>query len=234
MHLLLLAEGVAIVRYEDAVFLGQVQAGRRQGLGILVSVAGECYEGAWQDDRRHGHGLETCPEGQYCGEFVLGRREGWGVMHYPDGSVYEGDWVAGRPKGFCGCHRTPEGLTYKGQWDGCAEGMGRLTNSQGDVYEGNFRGGLKEGFGREAFASGVMYHGYYRENQYEGEGILRELNFEYEGEFRGGLMEGKGVQHCRDHTYTGGSLNRPVPSWKEAGLGRHRLGGRGSLHRPIR
>ena len=47
-----------IKRYKNALFKGQLQDGKRQGLGILIGDTGRIYEGQWQLDQRQGMGFE--------------------------------------------------------------------------------------------------------------------------------------------------------------------------------
>ena len=45
------------------------------------------YEGAYLDDKKHGHGIYTWTSGgRYTGEWNVGKKHGHGVYNYPDGS----------------------------------------------------------------------------------------------------------------------------------------------------
>lgn len=48
-----------------------------------------CYDGSWHDDRRHGRGKETQPQGGYYdGGWEADVRHGAGMYLYPDGRLY--------------------------------------------------------------------------------------------------------------------------------------------------
>jgi len=45
--------------------------------------------GSWRDDKQHGFGLETWPDGAvYEGEYHEGKKNGRGKLTFADGSVY--------------------------------------------------------------------------------------------------------------------------------------------------
>jgi len=55
------------------------------------------YEGQWSQDKRHGRGKETFPEGGYYnGEWEWDLRHGNGEYLFPDGRLYDVTYVAGQ------------------------------------------------------------------------------------------------------------------------------------------
>jgi hypothetical protein len=52
-----------------------------------------------------------------------------------------------------------------------ANGKGRLTYENGDVYEGNFDNDLREGWGVFIHADGTKYEGQWEMDQQHGRGI---------------------------------------------------------------
>eukprot|EP01017_Pseudomicrothorax_dubius_P047283 TRINITY_DN846_c0_g4_i1.p1 TRINITY_DN846_c0_g4~~TRINITY_DN846_c0_g4_i1.p1 ORF type:complete len:339 (+),score=104.90 TRINITY_DN846_c0_g4_i1:480-1496(+) len=114
----------------------------------------------------------------------------WAEEHYSDGSHYRG--------------------FKRGD---LRHGRGTLRYVNGGVYDGSWVDGKMEGFGRMLFASGnVAYEGWFREDKFDGEGILyneepepceEEFDYKdfggleskwtrYEGEFKNDNKEGHG------------------------------------------
>ena len=48
-------------RFPQAIFLGVMREGRRNGMGVMKYANGRQYEGAWEKDLRHGKGFERYP-----------------------------------------------------------------------------------------------------------------------------------------------------------------------------
>ena len=58
------------------------------------------YEGEWENDVKHGKGLEICPNGNvFVGYYMNGKPEGVGVFTWQNGEVYEGEWRNGMKHG---------------------------------------------------------------------------------------------------------------------------------------
>jgi hypothetical protein len=59
-----------IKRYPDALYFGEVEAGKRNGLGVMKYKNSRVYEGNWAHDLRSGKGYEKYPNRNiYCGDF---------------------------------------------------------------------------------------------------------------------------------------------------------------------
>jgi hypothetical protein len=75
------------------VFYGEFANGKlRRGKLESRQPGSECvYQGGFVDERKHGQGKETLPDGTtYEGEFNQGRRVGRGRLTLPDGEWFEG------------------------------------------------------------------------------------------------------------------------------------------------
>ena len=49
--------------------------------------------GEWKDDKQHGKGIETWPDGaKYEGSYAEGKKHGRGTLTFADGSIYTGDF----------------------------------------------------------------------------------------------------------------------------------------------
>lgn len=124
--------GIVWSRYE-----GEMQAGRHDGQGTLVSRFGVRYEGGFAEHRYEGQGRLSYPSGAtFAGRFAAGQLEGPCTYDGPEGQHYDGQCAAGRP-----------------------EGRGTIRFANGDRYEGTVKGGGPAGQGRYVWASGETYEG---------------------------------------------------------------------------
>lgn len=100
---------------------------------------GSMYVGEWNSDsQKHGRGkLMYSNKTEYIGQFEHGLHSGSGVLLIPDTSnkslshKYEGDFK-----------------------NGCFDGFGVFTRSDGMKYEGEFKDGNITGFGLVTFSDG--------------------------------------------------------------------------------
>ncbi|KAH3765464.1 2-isopropylmalate synthase [Pelomyxa schiedti] len=122
--------------YSEAPPGGDVQA------GVMVTV----YEGAWNNDQMHGHGMWRSPETGtiYCGEWDHDEMCGPGRMLIGENSRY---------------HDT--GGSYVGlQKDWRFHGEGVRVWSNGDRYQGNWEDGMEHGNGTKRWArDGSSFNG---------------------------------------------------------------------------
>jgi len=86
------------------------------------------------------------------------------------------------------------------------DGHGKMTYSDGDVYEGEWKDGKKQGFGELRTGSGNHYKGYFEEGLRCGEGMQTWPNGGslYKGTWRAGDPHGRGrMIHQNKMTFTG-------------------------------
>lgn len=105
--------------------------------------------------------------------------------------------------------------------EGVRDGVGKLEWSNGDVYEGDFKNGLrhgkgtmvelngkrkyegtwvlsqKEGKGVEMFSNGDKYTGDFSGDRFHGQGELITKGGHYTGSFKNGLRDGFGIMQFR-------------------------------------
>lgn len=80
-------------RFPQAIYLGIMIDGKREGKGIMKYSNGRQYEGNWERDLRNGKGFERYPNGNsYFGSFKMGKADGKGVYTWVNGEVYDGEW----------------------------------------------------------------------------------------------------------------------------------------------
>jgi hypothetical protein len=85
------------------------------------------------------------------------------------------------------------GHTFEGDFDSEFTGKGKATSAGGDVYEGDFVGGLLNGTGKVTYANGNVQEGNFVEGLLNGKGKFTYANGTvYEGDFVNDLFEGKG------------------------------------------
>lgn len=89
-----------------------------------------------------------------------------------------------------------------GVWkNGTIDGEGKAVYTNGEVYEGEFKAGLRDGTGTLYSADGlVLYDGDQRDNVEEGTGINYFCNGKewYEGDFKAGQREGDNVYYWKN------------------------------------
>jgi hypothetical protein len=57
---------------------------RKNGVGCYINKSGVKYEGLFENDQKHGFGIETFSDGKYQGYFIKGKRHGEGFYQYYD------------------------------------------------------------------------------------------------------------------------------------------------------
>lgn len=71
-----------------------------------------------------------------------------------------------------------------------------MKYSNNDLYDGEWKKGLKDGLGEYRYCNGDKYVGYWKEDKKSGEGTLSmSTGDEYKGGWFDGKKEGKGVYH---------------------------------------
>uniref|UniRef100_A0A453DCV6 Uncharacterized protein n=1 Tax=Aegilops tauschii subsp. strangulata TaxID=200361 RepID=A0A453DCV6_AEGTS len=139
-----------------AVYEGEYSAGFVDGEGTYL--AGPCtsssslsssYKGQWKLDRKHGHGLQTYPNGDtFDGSWVQGQMEGHGRYTWANGNSYVGTMRNGTMFGKGVLTWSATGDSFQGNWlDGAMHGYGLYTWEDGGCYLGTWTRGFKDGKG---------------------------------------------------------------------------------------
>ena len=111
--------------YENGIFYGKVEEGKKEGQGIYNFNNGETYVGEFKNDLR----------------------EGIGIYYYKDGSSYNGNWEKDKKHGY-GIYSYPDNEAYVGEWKyGKYDGLGIFFYRNGDKYVGEVNENHRDGFG---------------------------------------------------------------------------------------
>jgi len=137
-----------------------------------VTFGNARYEGEFQNDRPHGHGVGTFTNGdKYVGEFRDGKYHGQGTFTYANGEEYVGEFKDDKIHGQ-GTYTWANGNKYVGEYrDGKYHGQGTYTYANGEKYVGEYKDDKRNGQGTFTFANGNKYVGEYRDGQRNGQGI---------------------------------------------------------------
>ena len=138
------------ISYDGGVsYVGQVEAGKRQGLGVAELADGERQAGEWSADRLNGLGtVKFADDVRYSGQWRDGRSTGLGLREKPGSERSEGNFVDGRLEGM-GVRRTltSPNILQSGEFRaGQLEGPGVEQVVDGERYEGTFRRGRRDGY----------------------------------------------------------------------------------------
>jgi hypothetical protein len=105
-----------------------------------------------------------------------------GIGYFEDGSIYEGNmkWrkITGKGTMKWGSKSGFLNFSYEGEWkDGEMNGKGKLTFSNGDIYEGEFVRGEREGIGTYYYTEkGDVYKGSWKSGYKDGSGTYGYKN----------------------------------------------------------
>ncbi len=151
-----------------ASYVGQVVAGKRQGLGVAELANGERQAGDWDADRLDGLGIVRLgDDSRYAGQWNDGQSTGLGVREKPGVERTEGNFVAGRLEGL-GVRRTltEPNVVQSGEFQAdMLEGPGVETIGTRERYEGGFRASRRQGYGQVTGADGKVRSGLWEDGK---------------------------------------------------------------------
>ena len=195
-----------VVYKNGNVYCGTVNAGKREGRGVMTHANGHKYDGEFKNDKKEGRGVYTFADGdKYDGEFKNSNFEGHGVMTFSNVDKYDGEFKNDNFEGR-GVMTFANGDKYDGEFkNGKRQGRGIMTFVSGNKYDGDYKNDKKEGRGIMTFADGAKYDGEFKNGKRQGRGIMtfanRSIYKKYDGEFKNDKKEGCGVM-----TYANGSI----------------------------
>ncbi|XP_003227382.2 alsin [Anolis carolinensis] len=126
-------------------YVGYWKEGKMCGQGTYNYATGEVYEGSFQDNMRHGHGLlrsgklTSSSPSMFIGQWVMDKKTGYGVFDdITRGEKYMGMWQDDLCQGNS-VVVTQFGLYYEGAFNNNKMmGSGVLLSEDDTVYEGEF------------------------------------------------------------------------------------------------
>lgn len=178
------------------------------GYGVLLYNESERFcEGEFQNNCKHGDGLEYIRGDIYVGKFVNNKPEDPnGIFYWKNKDLFMGSFLNGMKHG---TGRWESGSDfYDGTWKlNRPEGKGHIHTTLSD-YQGEVKGGYKHGRGSEMFSNGDHYEGLYANGKPEGDGVYRWNNGAiYRGQFKNGIRYGYGEWSYGSEKYEGEYVN---------------------------
>ena len=149
-------------------------------------------------------------ETMYIGSVnIYGERHGYGKLIQKNGVKIEGFWREGTLEGWSRV-TDGDGQFFEGYYiNGKINGKGIKKNLEEYSYIGEFYLGMKEGFGKEENKK-IIYEGEFHKDLKCGKGIcqFKLLGEKYEGEFQNNLINGKGFYKWKNgNTFKGNFIN---------------------------
>ena len=159
---------------------------------------GEVRGAGFLDGELHGHGTRTYANGDvYTGELDRATPCGTGIVRYADGRTLEGTFVDGKAEGEAAL-TSASGDRYHGSVVASEpSGFGEWTSAtDGSVYVGEFRHGLREGRGRLELPDGGASEGEWSHGELDGQAEVRRADGSYyRGHFLSGQRHGRGLSY---------------------------------------
>ncbi|XP_074196238.1 alsin isoform X3 [Rhinolophus sinicus] len=152
-------------------YVGHWKEGKMCGQGVYSYASGEVFEGCFQDNMRHGHGLLRS-----------------GKLTSSSPSMFIGQWVMDKKAGYGVFDDITRGEKYMGMWqDDVCQGNGVVVTQFGLYYEGNFHLNKMMGNGVLLSEDDTIYEGEFSDDwTLSGKGTLTMPNGDYiEGCFSG-------------------------------------------------
>ena len=204
---------------------GQMLNDKFDGKGTMSFPDGSSYKGGFKDDKQHGYGefidkdgnksIGNWKNGQLdldgeiktinkdgtilTGKWKNGKLEGNAKVIFPDGGQYEGQLI---DKGFKlhgkGILTKKDGTRYEGEFENGQLIEAKVYDEWSMLrYDGELQGVIKHGIGKEYKDDKLIYEGEYKNDKFNGKGILHYQygstpNTKYEGEFKDNKPNGKG------------------------------------------
>lgn len=188
-----------------------------QSRGLRVLPNGDVYEGEFEGNLPHGHGLLTYYNGSiYSGAFQRGKKHGFGSYRWSDGNVYKGNWENGAMHG-TGVMTYSEGGSYSGSFfAGKKHGDGVFIDKRGNRFACPWDQGVMTGHGTIVFHTGTCYNGDIAAGQAHGSGSCEySLNRKEDGSWVGCIYTGL---WCRGVQTGHGIVKYALPVWPHTAM----------------
>lgn len=149
--------GKGIYRYaiNGDKYEGDWQENAKSGIGKMVYRKKKEEEKTFEE------------RGEYHGYWENNRRHGEGVFTYPNGDIYSGWWRFGNKEGKGTYIFKETGMKMVGDWEQGAIKRGRWSYPNGLYWEGDFENNKPKGFGTWYFKNGNKLHGTFEQKPKE-------------------------------------------------------------------
>ena len=130
-------------------------------------------------------------------------------IKFINGEIYKGSWSVNNKKNGFGINIYPDGLIYKGLWDGGTIGKyGLFLEENGNYYKGEIKHGKFNGKGEINIKDRYKYIGEFSSDMPDGKGYIEDVDkgFKYKGDMVKGKKEGKGILEYNDGTIYDGEF----------------------------
>jgi hypothetical protein len=179
------------------LYEGHVVRGVPHGWGILYTKKGDVLEGIFNSGKPEKYlRLITADGLDYIGDLKDDKRHGKGTLTKPDGSSVQCDqWVDGQATGIVEERDGSKRLVFRGQRNAKGLFEGQCTVGRPDfVVEGKFKDGLVDGPAKKTYTDGRVYQGLLNKDFVEeGQGSLTFIDGrKFSGPFQRGLPNGEG------------------------------------------
>lgn len=172
----------------------------------IYSISGNAYTGEWQDNKKHGKGIQVWKKAGaiYDGEWKFGKRDGYGTYSIINPKSkectqkYWGEWKNGKKHGF-GTYFYSCSAVYEGEWsEDTQNGWGRMYYANGDIYEGEWLKDKSHGQGTLRCANENWYEGTWRDGKKNGYGkfFYFDQGQVYEGVWLDGIAKCGTLSDC--------------------------------------
>lgn len=156
--------------------------------------------------------------GEYMGEITNGQIQGNGKAIFKNLDIYDGQWKNGKMSGkgiykFWDKEKDKYTQVYEGEFkEGVRDGFGEMTYSNRDKYVGVWQNDFRTGEGICWFADGSIFHGIWKFDTMI-RGVFRRNNGEfYDGELKDGLFHGYGKIFYTNGNWFEGVFKKGYPS----------------------
>jgi hypothetical protein len=156
----------------------------QNGNGKKADADGSTYDGHWSNGMMDGIGTLSTKGGiRYYGEFKADNMHGYGVIYGADGKVIQSgiydtnklssslsessvlDYIRQKQSGSVSTNNT-------GCSGDCQNGKGRKADTDGNVYDGQWKSGMMDGLGTLTTSDGIKYYGEFKTDNMHGHGII--------------------------------------------------------------
>lgn len=177
-------------------YIGEYANDKRDGKGKLILMNQSTYEGDFKNGLFHGQGVLKSNKFIYKGQFVNGKREGFGhnedlIKHVIYDGEYKDDYCEGK-----GIEKYSDGSMYKGKFKkGMKNGKGTLIIKNDITKEKNDKEIIiNENNNNNSNEKYLIYKGEFKDNKIWGKGkFILEKGYEYYGDWVNNEMNGFGI-----------------------------------------